>query len=75
MRCLNIPTLIASMLGLNAAHCRQIFHRAQQHLAADRLFISPPDAHLRAVERFLAAHDGDLPPLTADDMLVGSSAN
>lgn len=71
---------IASMLGLNAAHCRQIFHRAQQHLAADRpRFVSPPDAHLRAVERFLAAtHDGDLPPLTAllaDDMLVGSSAN
>ena len=47
---------IAAQLGKSAAACRQIFARAQKHVAAGRRrSITPPDEHRALIERFLAA--------------------
>jgi len=47
---------IATMLSLSASNCRQLFHRAQQHLSAERARFTPtPETHQRMVDRFLAA--------------------
>lgn len=58
---------IAAMLGLSAVNCRQLFHRAQQHLAVKRVRFTPaPEAHQHMVDQFLAAlEQGALPAFTA----------
>jgi RNA polymerase sigma-70 factor (ECF subfamily) len=58
---------IAAVLGLSAANCRQIFHRAQRQIAERRPRFEPaPEAQRRLVERFLAAcRGGDMAALTA----------
>jgi RNA polymerase sigma-70 factor (ECF subfamily) len=57
---------IASMLGLSAANCRQIFHRAQQRVAERRPRFEPSqEAQRQLVERFLrASQNGDMAGLT-----------
>ena len=68
---------IADMLGLSAANCRQIFHRAQQRLAERRRRYEPSaDTQRRIVERFMrAAQRGDMTALTevlAQDVVAWS---
>jgi RNA polymerase sigma-70 factor, ECF subfamily len=47
---------IAVLFNLSVANCRQLFHRAQQHLAAGQeRFIPALIEHERMVEQFLAA--------------------
>ena len=57
---------IAEQLGLSAANCRQLFHRAQRRVAERRPRFEPaPEAQRRLVERFLAAcGSGDVASLT-----------
>jgi len=57
---------IAETVGLSAAACRQIFHRAHVHLATDRgRFAASNEAHMRLLTAFLqAAQDGDLTRLS-----------
>ncbi len=57
---------IAEQLGLSAANCRQLFHRAQQRVAERRPRFEPsPEAQRRLVERFLlACGSGDVASLT-----------
>jgi RNA polymerase sigma-70 factor (ECF subfamily) len=58
---------IAAMIGLTAPNCRQLFHRAQQHLAIARArFCPPPETHRQIVNQFLeAVQVGNLSALTA----------
>jgi RNA polymerase sigma-70 factor (ECF subfamily) len=58
---------IAEMLGLSAANCRQIFHRAKQRIAEGRPRFRPaPERQRQLVERFLAATQrGDIGALTS----------
>jgi RNA polymerase sigma-70 factor (ECF subfamily) len=58
---------IAEMLGLSAANCRQLFHRARQHVAEGRPRFRPaPERQRQLVERFLAATQrGDMQGLTS----------
>jgi RNA polymerase sigma-70 factor (ECF subfamily) len=58
---------IAGMLGLSAANCRQLFHRAKVHVADQRPRFQPAPEHQRAlVERFMAAtQHGDVHALTS----------
>jgi hypothetical protein len=55
------------MLGLSAANCRQLFHRAQAHLAERRRRFEPtPELQQRLLARFLqACSQGDVAALTA----------
>ena len=57
---------IAEIIDKSPANCRQIFHRASQHLAERRLRFNPsPEMHRRLIERFLAAcGSGNLSALT-----------
>lgn len=61
---------IAEMLGLSAANCRQIFHRAHAQVASRRPRFEPSqEAQRRLVERFVRACQlGDVAALT--DMLA-----
>jgi RNA polymerase sigma-70 factor (ECF subfamily) len=66
---------IATTLGLETAHCRQLYGRARAHLPADRDRVVPGrDAHLRLLAEFLAAtRSGDLDGLRAllhEDVVV-----
>jgi RNA polymerase sigma-70 factor (ECF subfamily) len=68
---------IAGMLGLGAANCRQLFHRAQARLAARRPRFRPSLEHQRELlARFIdASQRGDLSGLTAllaEDAVVRS---
>lgn len=58
---------IASIVGRSEAACWQAFHRAQQHLAAERARFRPSsEKHAALIGRFLhATVDGDLDSLTA----------
>src|SRR5207249_9843651 len=53
---------IAELLGLSAANCRQLFHRAQMHLAERRRRFAPArEAQQRLLARFLqACRQGDI---------------
>jgi RNA polymerase sigma-70 factor, ECF subfamily len=57
---------IAEIIDKNPANCRQIFHRASQHLAERRQRFNPsPELHRRLIERFVAAcGTGNLSALT-----------
>ncbi|MFK8909506.1 RNA polymerase sigma factor SigJ [Streptomyces sp. YS-3] len=57
---------IADILGLSAAHCRQLFRRSGRHLAEGRERFRPAaEDHVRLFTRFLeAAQRGDLGGLT-----------
>lgn len=59
---------IATIIGKSAAACRQIFHRAQRHLAAkQRPFEVGDEAHHSLVAHFLAAtQQGDFDELLRD---------
>jgi RNA polymerase sigma-70 factor, ECF subfamily len=68
---------IAEMLGLSAANCRQLFHRAQTRLAERRRRFEPArEAQQRLIERFLqACRQGDIAALTetlAEDVVSWS---
>jgi RNA polymerase sigma-70 factor, ECF subfamily len=68
---------IAEMLGLSAANCRQLFHRAQTHLAERRRRFEPSrDVQQRLLARFLqACRQGDIAALTetlAEDVVSWS---
>jgi RNA polymerase sigma-70 factor (ECF subfamily) len=58
---------IAEVLGLSAANCRQIFHRAKQHIAERRPRFRPaPERQRELVARFLAATQrGDVQQLAS----------
>jgi RNA polymerase sigma-70 factor (ECF subfamily) len=58
---------IGAILGISAANCRQLFHRAKQHVAAGRPRFQPaPERQHELVERFLAATQrGDIQGLTS----------
>ncbi|WP_204013649.1 RNA polymerase sigma factor SigJ [Virgisporangium aurantiacum] len=65
---------IAEILDLTEPHVRQLYRRAQQHLAtARKRFTAEPEQHRKLVERFLeAALVGDVPALErilADDVI------
>lgn len=57
---------IAEIISKSPANCRQLFHRAKQHLAERRpRFDSPAEAQQQLIGRFLAAcQSGNLPALT-----------
>jgi RNA polymerase sigma-70 factor (ECF subfamily) len=57
---------IAEVLGVSAANCRQLFHRAKERVAERRPRFRPaPERQRQLVERFLAAtQGGDLQALT-----------
>ncbi len=57
---------IAQIIGKSTANCRQLFHRAKQHVAEHRPRFTPsPTAQRQLITRFLAAsQSGDLPALT-----------
>jgi RNA polymerase sigma-70 factor (ECF subfamily) len=68
---------IAAMLGLSAANCRQLFHRAQAHLAERRQRFEPArEIQQRLLARFLhACRQGDIAALTetlAEDVVSWS---
>jgi RNA polymerase sigma-70 factor (ECF subfamily) len=68
---------IAEMLSLSAANCRQLFHRAQVHLAERRRRFQPArEAQQRLLARFLqACQQGDIAALTetlAEDVIAWS---
>ncbi|MEP7189813.1 MAG: RNA polymerase sigma factor SigJ, partial [Roseiflexaceae bacterium] len=70
-------TEIAEMLGLSAANSRQLFHRAQMHLAKRRRRFEPAhEVQQRLVTRFLqACRQGDIAALTetlAEDVVAWS---
>lgn len=58
---------IAEILGLSAANCRQLFHRARERVAERRSCFRPsPERQHQLVERFLvAAQHGDVQGLTS----------
>ena len=58
---------IAEMLGMSAANCRQLFHRAKERVAEGRPRFRPaPERQRQLVERFLAATQrGDMQALTS----------
>ena len=58
---------IASIIGKSSANCRQLFHRAKQHLAERQTRFTPSlELQRQLVTRFLAAsQSGNLPGLTA----------
>jgi RNA polymerase sigma-70 factor (ECF subfamily) len=58
---------IADILGMSAANCRQLFHRAKARVAEQRPRFRPaPDQQRQLVERFLAATQrGDVQALTS----------
>ena len=58
---------IAALIGLRPANCRQLLHRAQRHLASERVRFTPaPADHARIVRQFhAAARQGNLPVLAA----------
>jgi RNA polymerase sigma-70 factor, ECF subfamily len=58
---------IAEILGVSAANCRQLFHRAKEHIAEGRPRFRPaPERQHQLVERFLAATErGDIQALTS----------
>ncbi len=58
---------IASIIGKSSANCRQLFHRAKQHLAEHQTRFTPSlESQRQLVTRFLAAsQSGNLPALTA----------
>jgi RNA polymerase sigma-70 factor (ECF subfamily) len=58
---------IAAIVGKSADNCRQMLHRARQHLVAGRPRFAPsPEEHTRLTQQFLAtAATGDLPALVA----------
>jgi RNA polymerase sigma-70 factor, ECF subfamily len=66
---------IAEILGKEEAACRQVFHRARQHLSAQRpRFTTTPEAHRQILAQFLrAVGSGDLEGLVhllADDVVL-----
>jgi RNA polymerase sigma-70 factor (ECF subfamily) len=68
---------IAAMLGLSAANCRQLFHRAQAHLAERRQRFQPArEVHQHLLARFLqACQHGDIAALAetlAEDVVAWS---
>jgi RNA polymerase sigma-70 factor (ECF subfamily) len=68
---------IAEMLGLSAANCRQLFHRAQTRLAERRQRFEPArEVQQRLLARFLqACQQGDIAALTetlAEDVVAWS---
>ncbi|HLW00164.1 MAG TPA: RNA polymerase sigma-70 factor [Ktedonobacterales bacterium] len=68
---------IGGIIGKNATNCRQLFHRAQQHLAArEHRFAPLPEAQRELVGRFLlAVQSGDVQALTdvlAQDVVAWS---
>jgi RNA polymerase sigma-70 factor (ECF subfamily) len=68
---------IAEMLGLSAANCRQLFHRAQTRLAERRRRFEPArEVQQRLLARFLqACRQGDIAALTetlAEDVVSWS---
>lgn len=56
---------IAEILEVSEPHVRQLYRRAQQHVAAARKrFTAPPEQHRKLLERFLEATlRGDVPAL------------
>lgn len=58
---------IARILGLSEANCRQLYHRARQHVSEERARFEPsPRRRRELVERFIAAAEGgDLKALEA----------
>src|SRR5215471_2529057 len=64
---------IAEIVGKSPAACRQILHRAHQHLAArQRRFAASPEVHAHLFQHFLlACQKGDLAALT--DLLAKDS--
>jgi RNA polymerase sigma-70 factor (ECF subfamily) len=58
---------IARILGLSEANCRQLYHRARQHVSEERARFQPsPRRRRELVERFIAAAEGgDLKALEA----------
>jgi RNA polymerase sigma-70 factor, ECF subfamily len=58
---------IATMIGKDEAACRQIFHRAKQHVHAHRpRFTSTPDEQQRVIQEFMVAcSTGDMQGLMA----------
>jgi RNA polymerase sigma-70 factor (TIGR02957 family) len=56
---------VAEILETNEPNIRQLYRRAQQHVAAARKrFTAPPEQRQKLLERFLAATlDGDVPAL------------
>jgi len=68
---------IAEILGLSEANCRQVFHRARQHVSEERVRFEPsPRRRRELVERFIAAAEGGdlaaLEALFAEDVTVWS---
>lgn len=66
---------VAEILDVNDPHVRQLYRRAQQHIATERKRFTPtPEQHRRLLERFLEATlDGDVPELEqmlADDVVA-----
>ncbi|HEU5475473.1 MAG TPA: RNA polymerase sigma-70 factor [Actinophytocola sp.] len=66
---------VAEILDVNDPHVRQLYRRAQQHIATARKRFTPtPEQHRRLLERFLQATlDGDVPELEqllADDVVA-----
>lgn len=66
---------IAEVVAASAENCRQMFHRAQQHLTGGRERFRPSrDEHVRLLTHFLeAARTGDLSELTtllSEDVVV-----
>ncbi len=57
---------IAEIINKSPANCRQIFHRASQHITERRQRFNPsPETHRRLIERFVAASgSGNLAALT-----------
>jgi len=57
---------IAGILGISAANCRQLFHRAKAHITERRPRFRPaPERQRQLIERFLdAAQRGDVQGLT-----------
>jgi predicted transcriptional regulator len=65
---------VAEILDLTEPHVRQLYRRAQQHVAtARKRFTAAPEQHRKLLERFLEATlDGDVPALEqmlADDVI------
>lgn len=58
---------IAAILGLEAAHCRQLYGRAEKHLSGDRKRFAPSrEEHLRLLTEFHGAiQRGDVKGLSA----------
>ncbi len=66
---------IAAILGLSEANCRQLYHRARQHVTEERVRFEPSPRRRRELgDRFIAAAEGGdlaaLEALFAEDMTV-----